>query len=234
MRQQCHVLYYLILSAIGAALIIILSWLGSSKTNTILVIEKQVIGGVFIISCIFGIIFALKPNRMRRSIKRISLNADKPQPSPGKVEYQGHHPDCGQFRNHTITIQNKIYCAGCNGLALGSIISIFLMSVYIVFPKEIPQPFLYLFIILGMVFIVLNFIEIVIPTKNAYLHLILNVLLVISFFLIITGIFHLTGSMIYGISGVLLSFLWLDTRIQLSNWRHTSICNNCSESCKAY
>lgn len=108
------------------------------------------------------------------------------------------------------------------------------MSVYIVFLKEIPQAILQVLIMLGMVLIALNYIEIVIPARKAHLHLIFNVLLVISFFFIITGIFHLTGSVIYGLFGILISFLWLDTRIQLSNWHHFEVCKNCSETCKVF
>jgi hypothetical protein len=147
---------------------------------------------------------------------------------------QGHHPDCDKFKSHVIKTKNKVICAGCSGLALGSIISIFLTSAYIVLPNKILPTILHIFIILGLVIIILNYIEIVIPIRNAHFHMIFNVFFVISFFLIIIGIFELTGSMIYGIFGVIISFLWLDTRILLSKWRHSEICKNCSETCKVY
>ncbi len=228
-------IYYLILSAIGASLIsliILLSLLSSPNIMTIHMPDKLAIGIIFILSCLFGICVAIKPNLIGISSKRGSHDGGHLQTI--MMEYRGHHPDCEQFRSHTIKIENKILCAGCSGLVMGSVISIVLMSVYIVFHKEIPQTILPVFVIFGMVLIALNYIEIVIPGRKAHFHLISNCFLVISFFFIIIGIFHLTGSIIYGIFVVIISFLWLDTRIQLSNWDHFEVCKNCSETCKVF
>jgi hypothetical protein len=192
------------------------------------------VGGAFISSCILGISFAIKPNWIRKSIKRGRHDENEQQAQMRTRKRQGHHPDCDKFKSHVIKTKNKVICAGCSGLALGSIISIFLTSAYIVLPNKILPTILHIFIILGLVIIILNYIEIVIPIRNAHFHMIFNVFFVISFFLIIIGIFELTGSMIYGIFGVIISFLWLDTRILLSKWRHSEICKNCSETCKVY
>ena len=147
---------------------------------------------------------------------------------------QGHHPDCERFESHTIKIKDKVLCAGCTGLALGSIVSIFLMGVYILLPNEIPPTILHISIMPGMFLIALNYIETVIPTRKTLLHLISNIFLVIGFFFVVIGIFQSAGSVIYGIFGILMSFLWLDTRIRLSSWRHARICEDCGETCKVY
>jgi hypothetical protein len=219
------VIYYLIFSTIGAALLIVASFISYSDQNVIQMSHKLVVGGTFIISCIFGIYAAVKPDWV------YSKGVDNQQ---SQIKIIGHHPDCGEFNNHVIKIKNRILCPGCYGLGLGSVISILLMSSYIVFPIEIQHIHLYVLVILGMLLIVLNYVEITIPTRIAYFHLISNIFLVISFFLIILGILHLTGNMIYGLLAVLISYLWLDTRIQLSVWRHSRVCQNCSESCKVY
>lgn len=230
MNKKNPVTYYLILSASGAALIMLLSLSGSPNIKTIQMSDKLAIGVAFILSCMSGICVAIKPNLTKRLPKRSSHGRQPTQ----SIELRGHHPECEQFKSHIIKIRNKILCPGCSGLAIGSIISITLMSFYIVFLKEIPQAILPILIILGIVLIAFSYIEIVIPTRKTYLHLISNIFLVISFLLIIIGIFHLTGSVIYGLFAVLISFLWLDTRIQLSNWHHSRICKNCSETCKVF
>jgi hypothetical protein len=230
LNKKNPVTYYLILSASGAALIMLLSLSGSPNIKTIQMSDKLVIGIAFILSCMSGICVAIKPNLTKRLPKRSSHDRQPIQ----TIELRGHHPECEHFKSHIIKIRDKILCPGCSGLAMGSIISITLMSFYIVFLKEIPQAILPILIILGIVLIAFSYIEIVIPTRKTYLHLISNIFLVISFLLIIIGIFHLTGSVIYGLFAVLISFLWLDTRIQLSNWHHSRVCKNCSETCKVF
>lgn len=234
MNQKMLVIYYLILSTIGAALIIVVSRFSSSDTNTIHLFDRIVVGVVFISSCVLGISLALRPNWIKGFTERESHDAKKQQPQTKLRGRLGHHPDCEQFESHTIRLKNKILCAGCSGLALGSIVSIFLMGVYILLPNKIPPAIPHISIMLGMILIGLNYIETIIPTRNTIVHLISNIFLVIGFFFVVIGIFQSTGSLIYGIFGVLISFLWLDTRIRLSGWHHTSICKDCGETCKVY
>lgn len=218
----------------GAALIIMVHRLSPSDMNTVHVFDKIVVGGAFILSCVFGISLAVKPNWVKGFTERESHDVKKQQPLTKTRKRKGHHPDCGQFGSHTIKIKDEILCAGCTGLALGSIVSILLMGVYILLPNEIPPTILHILIMLGMVLIALNYIETVIPIRNTLLHLILNLFLVIGFFFVVISIFQSAGSIIYGIFGVLMSFLWLDTRIRLSGWQHAKVCKDCSEICKVY
>nr|QNO50634.1 hypothetical protein PPJMCGDE_00005 [Methanosarcinales archaeon ANME-2c ERB4] len=234
MNQKMLVIYYLTLSTIGAALILVVSRFSSSDTNTIHLFDRIVVGVVFISSCVFGISLAVRPNWIKRFTERKSHDMKKQQPQTKLRGRQGHHPDCERFERHTIKLKDKVLCAGCTGLALGSIASIFLMGVYILLSNEIPPIVFNISIMLGMILIALNYIETVIPTRKTLLHLISNIFLVIGFFFVVVGIFQSTGSVICGIFGVLISFLWLDTRIRLSSWQHTMICKDCSETCKVY
>lgn len=228
--NQKKLQYNLILSAIGAILIIIISWFSSSNMKNIQMSDKMLVGGAFILSCISGIYLAIKPDL----IKRFPERDNKEQIQTKMRGRQGHHPDCEQFKSHTIRIRNKILCLGCIGLALGSIISIFLTSIYIVFIEEIAPSILQILIISGIVFIAFNYLETVIHRRIVFLHLISNVFLVVGFFLVTIGIYHSTGSTVYGFFGIIISFLWLDTRIKLSSWHHSEICFKCSENCKVY
>jgi hypothetical protein len=225
LNQKKRVIYYLIFSMLGAALLIVASAIHYSDNNVIHMYDKLVVGGAFIISCIFGIYAAVKPDRM------YPKRGDSQQ---SQIAMRGHHPDCEDFTDHVIKIKSTILCPGCSGLALGCVISILLMCSYIVYPLELQQIHSYILVFLGILFIVLNYGEMLIPARIPYFHLISNIFLVISFFLIILGILHLTGNMVYGLLAVLMSYLWLDTRIQLSVWRHSLVCQNCNESCKIY
>lgn len=234
MNQKKSAIYYLILSTTGMILIIVAALFSYSNMDTIYIFNKLIVGGAFISSCLLGLSFAVKPNWIKRLTKQGWHDESERQSQTKKRKRQGHHPDCEKFQTHIIRTKNKVLCAGCSGLALGSILSIFLTSGYIILPSEFPSIVLYIFIMLGMILIILNYIEIVIPIRNALFHLIFNVFLVISFLFIVIGVFELTGNVIYGIFGIITAFLWLDTRIQLSKWRHYEICRNCSETCKAY
>lgn len=226
--------YHILLSILGGVLFLLLVFTIADGKNSIDTIDRLFIGGAFISSCIFGISLALHPNWIKRYKKQGIHGTNTKSPIAISRKRQGHHPDCDPFQGHTYTIKNNILCAGCTGLALGSFISIFLMIIYLIFFNDIPRVALLIFIIVGMGFIAINYVEIVLPKRTALAHVLSNGLLVIGFFFIIRGVFHLTGNLIYGILALIITFLWLDTRIQLSNWRHAKTCRNCSETCKAY
>ena len=232
--KQVKIYYYLFLSIVVAFLMLILTYFSSSISINIGVYDKIFVGGAFITSCIFGISFAMFPGWFKKFSKNENQRAKRQQTKKKMRKHKGHHPDCYQFRNHTIRIKNKTHCAGCFGLSIGSIISIFLMIIYIIIASNLSSTIFYFLIFLGLIMICLAYIEIILPFRHAVVHVISNVLLVISFLLIVISIFGITGNRIFGIIVIILSFLWLDTRIQLSNWQHARICKYCGEPCKMY
>lgn len=233
MKQVGNIYYYLFLSIVAAVLLLVLTFFNSSIINTIGIYDKLFVGGVFIMSCILGISLAIFPNWLKRFVKHENHGA-RQQAQKTARNRVGHHPDCNQFQNHTIRIKNKTLCAGCFGLSIGSIISIFLGIIYVIIAGNLSSTTLYFLIFLGLIMIGITYIEIMLPFRHAFVHLSTNIFLVISFFLIAVSIFEITGSKIYGVIAILLSFLWLDTRIQLSNWQHARICEYCNKTCKMY
>ena len=234
MKQKTNVIYYLILSITAAILLLTLAFFNSSNTASVDIYDKLFVGGVFITICLFGISLAIYPGWFKRFIKQEKQNPNRRQTQKAARKRKGHHPDCDQFQNHTIRINNKMFCAGCLGLSIGAILSIFLMILYIVIGNELYFTTFYFFMSLGLIIIGLVYIEIMLPIRHTIIHVISNVFLVVSFLLIVVCIFEITGNKIYGAVSMLLSFLWLDTRIQLSYWQHSLICNNCTEQCKMY
>lgn len=234
MKQRNLAVQYVIFSIIAAMLLLFAAFFNISNENRLELNKILFVSIFFIISCLIGISLTKYPGWIRRTFKfrtTGSINKNNKKLLRKRI---GHHPDCEQFKSHTIKIKNKIYCAGCLGLATGSLISICLIIFYISFSIDISSEiFLYL-LIFGLIMIGFVFLEIILNKRNTYIHIISNSLLIISFLIIFIGITEITGNIIYGIISIVLSFLWIDTRIQLSNWNHSKICKNCNKTCKMY
>jgi len=226
--------YYIILSITAEILLLTICFLSYSSATSIDLSYKLFIGGLFIGSCLFGISIAQYPGWYKKLIHQKKHNLNKQQTNKTARKRKGHHPDCEPFQYHTIRTQKKIFCAGCFGLSLGSILSISVMVLYIIIENNMSSTLFYLFLFIGIIIIDLIFIETFLSIKNTMVHIIANVLLVISFLLICISILEITGNPLFVALGILFSILWLDTRIHLSNWRHTLICKNCGENCKMY
>ncbi len=234
LKQRSLVVQYILFSIFAAMLLLIVAFFGISNETRLGITDKLFVSVFFIISCLIGISLTIYPGWIRRSLKSQFHNTTNKNIQKTARKREGHHPNCDQFKSHTIKIKNKIYCAGCLGIAIGCIISIGLMIIYIPISYNISSDIFPYLIILGFIIIGLVFIEIMLNKRNTYYHIISNSILVVSFLIIIISITELTGNKIYGIISIILSFLWLDTRIQLSNWHHSIICNNCNKSCKMY
>jgi hypothetical protein len=177
---------------------------------------------------------AVRPNWIHRLGKDPSSTNQKSPEQSVLIRREGHHPTCKNFESHTITIGDKKHCAGCTGLALGAVIAILLMSIYILMPLEMNANVTELFLTTGFIIIGLIFLKIMTMPKRTSTHIISNAGLPLGFFFVVIGAFQLTGDVISGLIAVIISFLWLDTRIQISNWRHSIICKICKKSCKVY
>jgi hypothetical protein len=222
------------LSLIGIALLIIGSFFTSSSGSNITSSDRLIVGSAFFASCLLGLSMALRPNWLKGL-----LSGEKEEPkdevhtSVIRIR-SGHHPDCQGFASHKIKTKNKTYCAGCLGLAFGAVTGIILLFVYLFMPDVVNLMSSFSMIITGLIFIGFNFLVVAARNKNSFMHLISNVILVAGFFFMVVGMFQYTKSVSYGILAVIISFLLLDTRIQLSHWHHERTCVLCKDSCKVY
>ena len=234
MKKSSTVFVYITLSIAAAFLLLILAFSSNLNTKTIDLYDRYFVSIFFIISCLIGVSLTIHPGWIRKSMKGKINNSTNENIKKTGIKREGHHPICDKFKNHIFRYKSRVYCTGCLGLAIGCVISIFLIIFYnSFFVKISPEIYFYL-IIIGMIIIGFVFIEIISNTRNVYIHIIINSFFIISFLMIIIGISEITGNKIYGIIGIIFSFLWLDTRIQLSNWHHGKICSKCSKSCKMY
>lgn len=185
-------------------------------------------------SCLLGLSMALKPNWLRGILDK---EKEEGQQRVQNLELRirsGHHPECEGFSSHILKVGNKTYCAGCLGLAIGAIIGILLLFIYLLVPDIVNSMPYVIMIIMGLVFIMINFFNVVTRNKNSIVHVISNIILVSGFFLLVVGFFEITKSISFGLLAVIISYLLLDTRIQLSHWHHERTCIQCPDSCKVY
>ncbi len=232
MSQKRTALYLVSFSVIAAAMIVAVSGQRLSMAPPVGMFDRWLVGIAFIASCVFGISLAIRPGWTRRLVA--GERYDVPRENDQVRGRRGHHPDCGYFESHTIAWKNRNLCAGCTGLAAGSVASIVLMGLYIALPAGFPGGVAQLLLVLGLVLVGAKYLETALPLDGASARLISNGLLVVGFFLVVVGALEMSGSVVLGIIGVVVSFLFLDTRIQLSRWRHIETCRECTEECKVY
>jgi len=188
---------------------------------------------IFIIICFFGFTLSFYPrwyNTIIKNNKKININDNL---NNKKRKREGHHPDCIKFRNHVIKIKKKKYCAGCLGLGIGSLISIFLIIYYVTLYNSGYSIIFQYYFFLGLLIIILSYFELFI-NNNPFLHFLSNIFFIIGFLMIIFGTLENTSDLIYVLIAILGSFLFLETRIQISLLKHINICNKCINNCKMY
>ena len=233
MRPTKEVLLSLLFAGIAMVFIfLMILWVPSPSTK-ISLNDKMVVSGIFIASCCVGITLALYPGRIRRIAGKELQTVHRIQEHPTR-SFSGHHPDCERFQTHRIIVDKKTWCAGCLGLIIGSLVSISFMVLYVISSNGLSRFTYGILLLLGLVLVVVIFLETITRSTRASAHLFFNMMLILSFFFITMSITELTGKALFGVFTVLLCVLWLDTRVTLSTWRHRSTCNLCKESCKMY
>jgi hypothetical protein len=233
LREIKNIFYYLLLSITAIILILIMVLAKPITTNTNNYVEKLFVAGIFFISCIFGISIAIYPRWWIKNKQKTNHKPNLKRPKTSR-SFQGHHPDCSMFKNHIIFIKNKPRCAGCLGLIIGALSSILLITLYLIIPLKISINIYYIFLILGIIILIFVYIEILLSKRKKVVHILFNSLLILSFLIITISVLEITKNSIYTILTILLSFLWLDTRIHISNQKHQSICDSCIQECKSY
>ena len=224
----------LILSLAGAITVLALAWLGASDRGGVRLTDRMIVGVPLLASFLLGISLAVKPGWMRRLRRDAVHTADVGPPQSVNRGRIGHHPDCEHFRPHTVRVCDRVLCAGCTGLALGSVMSIAFLILYVALSIAIPLFIAIFMVAMGTALVAASLLDSELLNVRGNARLASNLVMPVAFFLVAIGLLEATGNAAYGLAGVLTSFLWLDTRIRLSRRRHIRICNSCCEACKSY
>ncbi|WP_321420944.1 hypothetical protein [uncultured Methanobacterium sp.] len=82
-------------------------------------LNESIILFLFIVICILGMFAAIYPSKCKTLLK-FQNDSKQKTINQGNMQFEGHHPDCGKFSSHTLTINGRKYCPGCFGLSVGA------------------------------------------------------------------------------------------------------------------
>ncbi len=238
MSEPRRVWTLLLLSLVAGVLVLAIALTGVAPEGDVAESDRRALGGALMLVCALGIVSALRPD-WRRSVLaggegpdgHGSPDADGPLPGPPR---RGHHPECEGFASHTLGLLGRVRCAGCTGLAAGAFAVAVLVWLYAVEPSALDPMGGLAMVLAGLSLVALVLGTALVGKVRPWASLLLNALLVVGFALVSIGLLEATGELAWGLVGVVLSVLWMDTRIQLSRWNHAAVCALCPEGCVAY
>jgi hypothetical protein len=229
MTPRERAVYYLALSFVGAGLLAVASHQPRSALARVDQLDRSVVAAAFALVCMVGLSMALSPNWIGRVFRQAPHG-----PPPGEVGLAedddgmprrtrvGHHPDCERFDGHRLRRGESALCAGCTGLAAGSI------------AFGLDDAWARALLYGGIALVLADLVTDIVPDRPAAAHAALDALMVVGAFMAALGTLWSTRSLGYGLLAVLVAVMWVDTRVTLSAWRHVDTCGRCPEDCKAY
>lgn len=225
--------FFLITSLVGLCLLAVMTYT-NSPLNTFPSWQDSLIGSLLVLICLSGIVAGISPSTCSSLVRsatdegqrvaQTSLNQN------GARESKGHHPDCGNFSTHTFQFGGNTYCAGCTGLIVGAVVSIFGTIGYLALRPQLEQIGGILFW-LGFLGVSLGLFQHNLPfVRRNYAHLLLGVVFVLGAFLLLVGLMEMGSSLIIEGYFLVLSLYWILTRVILSQEEHRRICDECDRS----
>jgi len=172
--------YYIFLSLLVLILFSSILVLYPQKENINSPLDRIILGIFFISCCMVGISFSIFPGWYKKYLnKKTKIDTQKSK-NQVYILRKGHHPYCDHFKNHTINIHKKTYCAGCLGLSIGAVTAI-IMTIGYMFIYNIQQQSYVIFGI-GASIIIISFIASLLNETKPVLRVIINTLFIIGFF----------------------------------------------------
>jgi len=231
----------LLMSLLGLCFIAILTFNGTiSKMSYPL--RKPLIGSIFGSICVLGTLSAVFPSKCSRIFHfktengRRTSNVAEPISLRGKnLQLRGHHPDCGNFSAHVFLVSDRIFCAGCVGLALGAVFSLLGTFLYFFANLSLNDGYYFVFWV-GFIGVACGLLQYhVFRFKRSLIHMFLNSGFVLGASLLLVGADAITSSLSTAVYILALDIFWIYARIELSRWNHGMICDNCGlEKCPYY
>lgn len=223
----------LLLSVLG--LILLPFFFFSSPPIVVFPWQTQIIGVAFAAICVLGIVAGVSPRhctlsaRLRKNQRTDSDTSDKTVIFEERISKKGHHPTCEQYSGHTITVQNRILCAGCTGLVAGATIALIGTTLYFfsgfrfIFP-EVVFWVGFLFVVIGLF---QHSIYRLVRIAGGGSRVFVNGLFVVGSFLLLACLMQLMNNVVLGVYCLLLILYWIFTRIVMSRRSHRKICSRC-------
>lgn len=225
LTQNFIATFLMTLSLCGVLLIVIITTSPPNTQDDFW--RKPFLGSLFGIECILGILAGLFPSKCTGL-----LHFRKPQSTSQTIDreetFQGHHANCGQFKDHVINFRGKTYCAGCTGLIIGAISSLIGVMLYFFLEFDLSSNMFYPFWI-GVVGVVSGLLQYrLFNWGGSMVHLLINVYFVFGSFLLLVAVDAITENWTIGLYLIIFSIFWVITRVVLSQRDHKQTCSTCS------
>ncbi len=224
---------FLILSFLGLVLIVVFANLSPTVQDDAFW-RKPLVGASFSVVCLLGVAAGIFPSKcssmfhFRRAEQKGFTSKSTSPPKTASV-LVGHHPDCGNFGTHVFRVGKRIFCAGCVGLILGAVLSLFGVAVYFFLNLSFRSNNFFVFWV-GFMGVSCGLLQYhLFNWGRSSIHLAVNTFFVFGVFLLLVGVDAITQNAIVDFYLIALSIFWLYTRILLSQLDHKMICTACRE-----
>ena len=191
------------------------------------------IGTMFGLVCILGILAALFPSYCL-VIPQFWRNSGnhRHQPNMHKENWRAHHPSCENYVTHILSIGNSKFCATCYGLMVGATIAFIFTSLYFFGGLSTGNPSI--MVLTGTTGVTLGLLQSALPKfSNSIIRFFASISFVMGTSLMLISIDAATNSFSTDLFFIILSILWILTKINLSQRDHRLTCSNCStKSCR--
>ncbi|MEM2890636.1 MAG: hypothetical protein QW358_04815 [Candidatus Hadarchaeum sp.] len=232
MTRDIYLAFFLSVSIFGIA-VAILSALYPPSFSGENALRKPLLGLLLGLVCVLGMTATVSPKSCsqifgsRKNLKAADDTRKKQVPS-----FQGHHPSCGNFSDHTFKIGDKTICAGCLGFFIGGLVN--LVGVFFYFFAGLQLGELALSAAwVGAAGVLLGLLLPLFSLPRAVGRAAVNAFFAVGVFLVIIGVDSVAQDLNTGLLLILLAIFWIFTRISISRWSHEKICQRCqSVNCK--
>ncbi len=235
-EQDRIVLPFLILVSFFGLFLVVLSVLNPPVAQEHFTFRKPLVGLAFGVVCVSGVLAVIYPGscaglmHFKKREKYLHISTE-----PNNPVLLGHHASCNHFSTHVIQVGDKVLCATCSGLLVGAVISLVGIGLFFFGNLHIwGDPLL--LVLAGALGVATGLLYPSVPIKvqSSYTRFIAGVLLAVGSFLILTGAEKAIRSLAVDSFAIILSALWVVSKIHLSRREHRRICARCSFSlCKA-
>lgn len=179
--------------------------LGFSLPSTVFV-------GAFMVICLLGFATAVKPSG---------------HGGDGVEGFRGHHPSCSRFRGHVIECNGVWYCAGCTGLAVGAVLALTVSGLHFAYGLSLTMPLYWS----GVYIVTLGLVQHFIDLGNRWVHLALNVLLVLGCSILMVHMDSIGADGFAQLYFIGVAVFWVASRVRTSQEEHIRVCALCPDHC---
>jgi hypothetical protein len=191
------------------------------------------VGYAFSTVCILGTAAALFPSSCSAIPKFRKPNKhDQSFQTIHETALRAHHPSCENYSTHILSIGNRKLCATCSGLVVGAAVALFGSGLCFFGGFRLGDPFM--LVSMGAGGVALGLLQSALPKfSNGLTRFLVSILFVIGTFLMLVGIDSAVENISIDLFFVVLSVLWILTKIALSQKDHQQTCAKClKQSCR--